>query len=365
MSGAGDNTVRVWDAASGDELLVLRGHEDWVGAAGFSPDGTRIVSGSGDGAVRVWDTASGEELLVLRGHEDWVGAAGFSPDGTRIVSGSGDGTVRVWDANSGAELMVLRGHEDWVEAAGFSPDGAHIVSGSGDGTVRVWFVGKNDAALVAVACASLPRDLSSEEIERFNIDPKADWRCAYRAHTLLPNPAAWAAIFPTETSPEVPLSASVILYFYYGDVHVDELLLDSFISHIRDREMVRIVITGHADKAEVPAEELSARRADSVAAALVRRGIPEGADNYSGSWVERLESSNFRSSQPTRFDCFHAALAPRYSRRGRGYVRIGVLDGSLNSRHERVGRMNVANLFVRAGRAHAERPALAWGRTCC
>ena len=29
------------------------------------------------GTVRVWDTASGEELLVLRGHEDWVGAAGF------------------------------------------------------------------------------------------------------------------------------------------------------------------------------------------------------------------------------------------------------------------------------------------------
>ena len=86
--------------------------------------------------------------------------------------------------------MVLRGHEDWVEAAGFSPDGAHIVSGSGDGTVRVWFVGKNDAALVAVACASLPRDLSSEEIERFNIDPDAPWPCAERARTLWPHPVA-------------------------------------------------------------------------------------------------------------------------------------------------------------------------------
>ena len=42
-------------------------------------------------------------------------------------------------------------------------------------------------------------------------------------------------------------------------------------------------------------------------------------------------------------------------------MRIGVLDGSLNSRHERVGRINLANLFVRAGRAHAERPALALG----
>ena len=72
-------------------------------AAGFSPDGARIVSGSGDDTVRVWDAASGAELLVLRGHEDWVRAAAFSPDGARIVSGSWDNTVRVWDA---ARMML-------------------------------------------------------------------------------------------------------------------------------------------------------------------------------------------------------------------------------------------------------------------
>ena len=107
--------MRVWDAASGAELLVLRGHEEPVYAAGFSPDGARIVSGSEDSTVRVWDAASGAELLVLRGHEDAVKAAAFSPDGARIVSGSADNTVRVWDAASGAELLVLRGHEDAVD----------------------------------------------------------------------------------------------------------------------------------------------------------------------------------------------------------------------------------------------------------
>ena len=46
MSGSDDKTVRVWDAASGAEQLVLRGHEESVKAAAFSPDGARIVSGS-------------------------------------------------------------------------------------------------------------------------------------------------------------------------------------------------------------------------------------------------------------------------------------------------------------------------------
>ena len=45
------STVRVWDAASGKELLVFDGHEG-VLAAAFSPDGARIVSGSTDGTIR-------------------------------------------------------------------------------------------------------------------------------------------------------------------------------------------------------------------------------------------------------------------------------------------------------------------------
>jgi WD40 repeat protein len=64
------------------------------------------VSGSDDRPVRVWDAASGRELLVLRGHEGPVRAAGFSPDGARIVSGSEDNTVRVWPARSRQKLIA-------------------------------------------------------------------------------------------------------------------------------------------------------------------------------------------------------------------------------------------------------------------
>ena len=54
----------------------------------FSPDGKRIVSGSRDNTVKVWDADSGKELLTLKGHTGGVTSVAFSPDGKRLVSGS-------------------------------------------------------------------------------------------------------------------------------------------------------------------------------------------------------------------------------------------------------------------------------------
>ena len=80
---------------------MLEGHQNWVRACTFAPDGRRLVSGSYDRTLRLWDVDSGECLRVLEGHEGWVKACAFAPDGRRIVSGSGDRTLRLWDADSG------------------------------------------------------------------------------------------------------------------------------------------------------------------------------------------------------------------------------------------------------------------------
>jgi WD40 repeat protein len=130
----------VWDAASGRELALLKGHEGEVTFAAFSSDGTRVVTTSRDTTARVWDAASGRELALLKGHEAEVWRAAFSADGTRVVTASHDKTARVWDVASGRELALLKGHEDEVSSAAFSADGSRVVTASRDTTARVWTV---------------------------------------------------------------------------------------------------------------------------------------------------------------------------------------------------------------------------------
>ncbi|MEM7539218.1 MAG: tetratricopeptide repeat protein, partial [Chloroflexota bacterium] len=137
-SGSEDSTVRVWDAATGEQLAQLDGHSGDVMSVGFSPDGRRIVSGSSDITMRIWDAATGEQLAQLHGHINIVRSVGFSPDGKRIVSGSEDNSVRVWDTATGEQLVQLDGHSGDVISVEFSPDGKRIVSGSEDNSVRVW-----------------------------------------------------------------------------------------------------------------------------------------------------------------------------------------------------------------------------------
>jgi eukaryotic-like serine/threonine-protein kinase len=137
-SGSFDQTVKVWDTDTGQEVLTLKGHRGPVKAVAFSPEGKRIASGSLDQSVKVWDADTGEETLTLKGHRRPVRAVAFSPDGKRIISASWDQMVKVWDVATGQETLSLKGHVNVVETVAFSPDGKRIASGSGDGTVRIW-----------------------------------------------------------------------------------------------------------------------------------------------------------------------------------------------------------------------------------
>jgi WD40 repeat protein len=139
-SASDDQTIKLWDVASGEVLNTFSGHEAFVNSVVFSPDGNIIASASGDQTIKLWDVASGDILATLSGHEGWVSSVVFSPDGNVIASASDDQMIKLWDVTSREMLATLTGHLAAVRSVAFSPDGAIIASASDDQTIQLWDV---------------------------------------------------------------------------------------------------------------------------------------------------------------------------------------------------------------------------------
>ncbi len=156
IAAAYGTSIWVWDATTGDQLLVLEGYVDGdtydrLRDIEWSPDGTRIAAAFSLG-IKIWDAASGDRLLTLEGHTE----VAWSPDGTRIVTASSDGTARIWDATTGDALTTLTGHTNRVTDVAWSPDGTRIATASLDGTAKIWKVLSPPAVVPAPSVSPAP-----------------------------------------------------------------------------------------------------------------------------------------------------------------------------------------------------------------
>ena len=74
-------------------------------------DDQRIVTGSLDQTAKVWDAATGRELLTLKGHTLGIQSVALSANGQRIVTGSDDGTAKVWQAATAQQVAAWQEEE--------------------------------------------------------------------------------------------------------------------------------------------------------------------------------------------------------------------------------------------------------------
>src|SRR5262245_4976818 len=137
-TGSRDHTVKLWDVATGQEIVNLKGHSGWAWSGAFSPDGKRLATGSNDNTVKLWDTATGQELVTLNGHKGAVLSVIFSPDGRKLASGSDDRTAKLWDVVTGHEVVNFIGHGSKIWSVAISPDGKKLATGSVDRTAKLW-----------------------------------------------------------------------------------------------------------------------------------------------------------------------------------------------------------------------------------
>src|SRR5262249_33469429 len=122
--------VRLWEAATGKEIVRLPGSTQFSRGAVFSPDGKtiayqRLTNEPGyKMEVVLWDVEAGKERLTIR-DERGIDGVSFSPDGGTVVGVTGDSPDRAvgfWDAASGRRLAGLPQIHGLITFAS-SPDG--------------------------------------------------------------------------------------------------------------------------------------------------------------------------------------------------------------------------------------------------
>jgi len=121
----------------------LKGHEEAVLCAAFSPDCNKLVTGSGDTNLRLWDLNMEMGEAKMEGHKNWVLCCEWSADGEKIASAGMDKWVMIWDGSNGKLLRTLRGHTQPVTCLVWQPlhlasNKPFLASGSKDATVRIW-----------------------------------------------------------------------------------------------------------------------------------------------------------------------------------------------------------------------------------
>ncbi|HLY75266.1 MAG TPA: hypothetical protein VKU80_14190 [Planctomycetota bacterium] len=132
-SGDEDGVIRLW--RGGERQLPADVHQADITALVWNSTKNKLFTGGGDPGIRVWEPASGRQLLHFPGQDSEFGAIALSADGSRLATETSSQSVALWDVSTAKEL------HRWEASAGrlrFSLDGRFLVGMDSNGELHVW-----------------------------------------------------------------------------------------------------------------------------------------------------------------------------------------------------------------------------------
>lgn len=136
VSTSGDGTVRLWRLPP-TPSRTLQGHADQVTCVAAAPAGQVAYTGSLDQTVRAFDAASGQLQRQFNNVLGPVLALAVSADGGLLAAATRGGIVQFWNAGDGADRLSLATGAS-VRGLAFHPQGQGLATAAEDGTVRLW-----------------------------------------------------------------------------------------------------------------------------------------------------------------------------------------------------------------------------------
>jgi WD40 repeat protein len=140
MTAAADGTIRIWDAASYQQLAEFHASGVDLTSAAMNNSGTQLVTTSDDGIARIVNLQTGNVTARLQQSGLALSSAAFSPNGRLVITTSSHGTARIWNARTGRPVgpLLVSGSTSTLVDAAFSPDSRRVVTAGLSGDAQIW-----------------------------------------------------------------------------------------------------------------------------------------------------------------------------------------------------------------------------------
>ena len=133
-----DKTAKIWDAALGETVGILKGHKRGLWDVSFCQYDKLVATAAGDKTARVWLLHDYTCTKTLEGHTNAVQRVRFMNKNKQLVSSGADGLVKVWDLKESECVATLDNHANRLWAMDVKNDGLNIVSADADGYMSLW-----------------------------------------------------------------------------------------------------------------------------------------------------------------------------------------------------------------------------------